>query len=91
MSRVTQRKEQLLAEDDRLKRDREQLSKFLVEEKVKEQEGTNKVLDALRRTRKARGGVGEPLQVPAHLKSAAEGTGIIITDADINRDFEDRG
>lgn len=41
---------------------------------------TLSVLDELRRTRKARGGVGAPLNVPANLR---EGTEIVITDADL--------
>lgn len=45
------------------------------------------VLDKLRATRKARGGVGAPLVVPAHLRDAAEGKpGIIITDVDLSKD-----
>lgn len=43
----------------------------------------NTVLDALRRTRKQRGGTGAPLEVPVHLRGAAEGKGILITDADL--------
>lgn len=43
-----------------------------------------KKLDELRRTRKARGGVGAPLQVPAHLRDAAAGIGIVVTDADLD-------
>lgn len=69
--------------DEKLARDKEALSKVLVEEKQREQGETLSVLDALRRTRKARGGVGAPLQVPAHLKDASKGTGIIITDEDV--------
>lgn len=45
---------------------------------------TLSVLDKLRATRKSRGGTGAPLQVPGHLKGAAEGVGIVITDADLN-------
>lgn len=41
-------------------------------------------LDALRRTRKQRGGVGAPLDVPASLKDAARGQGIVITDEDLD-------
>ena len=44
-------------------------------------------LDELRRTRKARGGVGAPLQVPFHLRDAAGGYGIVVTDADLNPDI----
>ena len=47
------------------------------------------VLDELRRTRRSRGGVGEPLKIPAHLRDAAEGKpSIIITDEDLNADSE---
>lgn len=42
---------------------------------------TLSVLDQLRRTRISRGGVGAPLQVPAHLSAGSE---IIITDAALN-------
>lgn len=62
----------------------DQLRKFMVEEKRKSQEETLSVLDVLRKTRKARGGVGAPLDVPAHLRGAADGKpSIIITDEDL--------
>jgi len=45
------------------------------------------VLDKLRATRKARGGVGAPLIVPVHLQGAADGKpSIIITDEELNKD-----
>lgn len=53
------------------------LNKFVVEEKRKEQNETLTVLEALRKSRKARGGVGAPLIVPDDLKSP----GIILTDS----------
>lgn len=59
------------------------LTDHLVEEKRKEQGVTLSVLDALRRSRKDRGGVGAPLEIPANLRDAAAGQGIIITDADL--------
>jgi len=64
--------------------EREALVEFQAAELKKSQEETLSVLDALRRSRKARGGVGAPLQVPANLRDAAAGQGIIITDADLN-------
>lgn len=64
--------------------EKEQLTKFLTEEKMKEFDETKKQLDVLRSTRRSRGGVGAPLQVPGHLQDAAEGRGIIVTDADLN-------
>lgn len=45
---------------------------------------TRKLLEELRKTRKMRGGVGAPLVVPDHLRDAAAGQGIIVTDADLN-------
>lgn len=45
---------------------------------------TRKTLEMLRKTRAARGGVGAPLKVPGHLRDAAAGQGIVITDADLN-------
>ena len=57
---------------------KQQLQKFLVEEKKKEFDNTLTVLDALRRSRKSRGGVGSPLEVPKHLRAS-----IIVTDADV--------
>lgn len=64
--------------------EKEQLAKFLREEKVKEQGQTLSVLDSLRRSRKSRGGTGAPLQVPSHLSAGSQ---IIVTDADLNADF----
>jgi len=61
----------------------EVLTKYLVEEKKKEQGTTLSVLDMLRRTRKSRGGVGAPLQIPSDLAGAAAGQGIIITDGEL--------
>jgi len=43
-----------------------------------------KILDMLRKSRAARGGVGAPLKAPAHLRDAAAGIGVVITDADLN-------
>lgn len=66
-------------------RDREALEKAqmtaaLTEAKRAEQGEVLSTLDMLRRTRKARGGTGAPLQVPLHLQSSAA---IVITDADL--------
>jgi hypothetical protein len=44
---------------------------------------TKSLLDRLRSIRKHSGGVGSPLLVPKHLKAAAEGHGIVITDSDL--------
>lgn len=71
-------------EEDRHKLERAQITTALAEEKLREFGETNSVLDQLRRTRKSRGGVGAPLQVPTHLKDAAQGQGIVITDADLD-------
>ena len=70
-------------ENARAELHRAQLATALVEVKRAEQSEVLSLLDQLRRTRKDRGGVGAPLQVPAHLRDAAEGQGIIITDADL--------
>lgn len=64
--------------------DKEQLAKFLMEERQKSMDETKSILDVLRSTRKSRGGVGAPLAVPAHLKDVSEGRPIIVTDADLN-------
>jgi hypothetical protein len=56
----------------------EDLKKALVEQKRLEQNETRAILDTLRRTRKARGGVGAPLLVPAHLG----GNAVVLTDPD---------
>lgn len=56
----------------------EVLAKVLGEEKKREQSEILSVLDALRKTRKARGGTGAPLEMPRHLQTA-----IVITDADL--------
>lgn len=45
---------------------------------------TRKTLEMLRKTRAARGGVGAPLTVPGHLRDAAAGQGVVITDADLS-------
>lgn len=59
--------------------------KEVVSEDLKQRQGeTLSTLDALRRSRKSRGGVGAPLDVPPHLAGAAAGQGIIITDAMLN-------
>lgn len=56
------------------------LEKFLTED-LKTTHGTTlSVLDALRRSRKSRGGVGAPLEVPGHLRPNTE---IVITDKDL--------
>lgn len=62
----------------------EELTKVLLEEKRRQQGETLSVLDMLRKTRASRGGTGAPLEIPGHLKDAASGHGIIITDADLN-------
>lgn len=62
----------------------EALKKYLVEQKAAEQKETLTVLESLRRSRKSRGGVGAPLDVPLNLKGAAKGMGIIVTDADMD-------
>ena len=83
------RRQQVTQTDERMARDKELLAKFLTEEKHKDHGTTLKVLDELRRTRRSRGGVGEPLKIPAHLRDAAEGKpSIIITDEDLNADSE---
>lgn len=80
------KRDQAMHDDPKMARDRELLAKFLTDEKRKEQDTTLKVLDTLRRTRRARGGVGEPLKVPAHLRMPDQG--IIITDAELNDGFD---
>lgn len=62
---------------DKMAADHEMLTKYAVEEKLKEQGETLTVLDSLRRSRSSRGG-GPPLEVPQHLKQP-----IIFTDDDI--------
>lgn len=69
--------------DDKLARDKEQLAKASTEFLKAQQGETLSVLDMLRKTRKSRGGVGAPLVVPPHLRDAAKGEGIVITDADL--------
>lgn len=67
--------------------EKELLQKFLVAEEKKTHDSTNKILDELRRTRKARGGVGAPLEVPAHLRGVTDGSGLIlVTDAELDKD-----
>lgn len=61
-----------------------ELGRMLSEGKRREHQETLGVLDALRRTRKARGGAGAPLQVPANLRNASNGVGIVITDSDLD-------
>lgn len=56
------------------------ITHVMVEEKKREQGVQLSILDELRRSRAARGGVGAPLAIPAHLKP---GSDIIITDADL--------
>lgn len=53
------------------------IRKVLVEEKRRAQNEQLTVLESLRRSRKARGGVGAPLEVPVHLR----GGPVILTDA----------
>lgn len=48
-----------------------------------EHDDIRKQLDVLRRTRKDRGGVGEPLKVPGHLS----GGPVVVTDEDLNANF----
>lgn len=57
----------------------EELRKFLGEELQNRQHETLGVLDALRRTRRTRGGTGEPLKIPGHLNEVKQT--IILTDA----------
>lgn len=59
--------------------EKELLTKYRTEELKKEHDSARKLLDELRRSRKARGGVGAPLDVPAHLSEARQT--IILTDA----------
>lgn len=68
--------------------ERAQLTTAVTADLVASQNETRSILDQLRRTRKARGGTGKPLEVPGNLKDAAQGQGIIITDADLNANFD---
>lgn len=70
--------------DDQKKVEHQEDIKEAVNELAGRHGETLSVLDKLRATRKSRGGTGAPLQVPGHLKDAAEGIGIVITDADLN-------
>jgi len=64
--------------------DKEQLATYEAQQLTQKQNETRSVLDVLRATRKSRGGTGAPLQVPAHLKEAAEGKpSVVLTDADL--------
>lgn len=65
---------------DREALERAQMAAALTVAKQAEQDEVKLTLDRLRATRKARGGVGAPLQVPIHLQSSAA---IVITDADL--------
>lgn len=56
----------------------------ITEHKREEFNETRKTLDELRRTRKARADAGAPLIVPPHLRDAAAGMGIVVTDADLD-------
>ena len=58
--------------------EQEAVAMVAVAEKKLENENTLRILDELRRTRKARGGTGAPLEVPTNLKNQ-----IVITDADL--------
>lgn len=60
-----------------------QLGEALGAAKREEQGEILTVLDQLRRSRKSRGGVGK-LQVPIHLRDAAAGIGIVVTDRDLD-------
>lgn len=60
--------------------EKEQLAKFLGEQLKDTHDQQRKILDELRRSRRARGGVGAPLEVPAHLRESSQ---IIVTDADL--------
>lgn len=62
------------------------IAEVLTADKKREHDTVKSQLDILRATRKSRGGVGAPLSVPAHLRSAANGHGIVITDADLKND-----
>jgi hypothetical protein len=70
--------------------ERESVTGHLVAAKKIEYGEQNKILDALRKTRAQRGGVGAPLKVPAHLRDAAAGVGIIVTDADLDPNSQSR-
>jgi hypothetical protein len=52
----------------------------LLDEKHRQQNEVLSILDTLRRTRKSRGGVGAPLDMPRHLAKEADNT-ILVTDA----------
>ena len=67
-----------------------QMAAAMTEHKREEFNETRSLLDQLRRTRAARGGVGAPLQVPLHLRDAAAGMGIVVTDADLDPDAKPR-
>lgn len=71
---------------DQYQQDQAALAELAAQEKLKQFQETRAVLDTLRAARKARGGVGAPLGVPAHLKGASTGRGIVITDADLRED-----
>lgn len=62
------------------------IAAVLTADKQREFDEVKSTLDILRQTRKARGGVGAPLEVPRNLKAASKGMGIIITDADLRND-----
>lgn len=64
--------------------EKEALQKVQGEELKRKHGETLSVLDALRRSRKSRGGVGAPLQVPAHLR---DGTQLVITDEQLKIDM----
>lgn len=82
---MSRNREKLLESNDRFQRDKEALAKVLSEQKVQEQGQTLSVLDALRKTRKQRGGVGEPLIIPRSLQLSSN---IIVTDAELNDGFD---
>lgn len=71
---------------DQAAANREAIAEVLTADKKRQFDETRSVLDVLRATRQARGGVGAPLIVPNHLRSAANGQGIVVTDADLRED-----
>lgn len=68
-----------MATNDRMTADQRALSDVMTEDLRQRQGEKLSVLDQLRRTRAARGGVGAPLQIPARLA-----TPILLTDADLS-------
>lgn len=60
--------------------EKEAIKEVLGEDLKQKQEETLSILDQLRRTRKTRGGVGAPLEIPKHLSAGSQ---IVVTDADL--------